>query len=344
MGKVRKQRVTGVTEKTVSGWERTGQPFERSVGDGLTLTFRKGYADPVWRLRYRFANTPRVMVLGSRKRLTLADARRTADKLLAGITANGKDPATEARENTQADLAKIQATRAGAYTVSDLLDDYLKQYATKTVKVRQPDGRLATVKVPRWKHPEIVHARIERDIRPELGEIPVDEVKVHHVQVMLNKIVERGARTTANDVLRWTRKIFDYAINQEKTTQARNPANQLTDEEAGGEESARDRKLSPDEIVKFFAAMRKTPGFSIQNFHTFKLLLLLAVRKSELVMARVDEFDLKAAIWKLPVGRTKTEAAIDIPLPAAAVKALRELVRLGEGSDYLLPARKAQDR
>lgn len=338
-----KKRVTGVTEKTVNSWMRSGEPFERSVGDGLTLTFRAGYTTPVWRLRYRFANMARVMVLGSRKNLSLANARDTAKKLLAGVTL-GRDPAIEARENTQAAVAKIEAARAGAYTVSALVDDYLAQYATKTKKVRQPDGRVTVVKVPRWKHPDIVRARIEKDIRPSLGELPVDDVKVHHIQGMLNSIVERGAPTTANDVLRWTRKILDFAINQERTALARNPAAKLTEEEAGGEEEARTRALSRDELVKLFAAMRKTPGFSIENAHTFKLLLLLAVRKSELVCARVAEFDLKAGVWALPAERTKTEAAIDIPLVPQAVSALKELVRLGNGSDYMLPARKAQQR
>jgi integrase len=96
--------------------------------------------------------------------------------------------------------------------------------------------------------------------------------------------------------------------------------------------------------VKFFAAMRKTHGLSVENVHTFKLLLLLAVRKGELTGAKVSEFDLKNGVWELPAERTKTDAAIDIPLPPAAVEALRELVRLGEGSDYLLPARKVQER
>lgn len=38
------------------------------------------------------------------------------------------------------------------------------------------------------------------------------------------------------------------------------------------------------------------------------------------------------------------ESAITIPLPAQAVEALQNLHRLSESSDWLLPARKAQDR
>lgn len=70
----------------------------------------------------------------------------------------------------------------------------------------------------------------------------------------------------------------------------------------------------------------------------------MAVRKQELTAAQWCEFDLDKAVWRLPAERTKTEAAIDIPLPAPALEALRELHRLACGSDWVFPARKAQDR
>lgn len=90
--------------------------------------------------------------------------------------------------------------------------------------------------------------------------------------------------------------------------------------------------------------MRNAKGFTRENLLTIKLLLLLAVRKSELTGARQSEFDLAAALWRLPAERTKTGAAITIPLPRPAVEALQELHRLADGSAWLLPARKAQDR
>ena len=74
------------------------------------------------------------------------------------------------------------------------------------------------------------------------------------------------------------------------------------------------------------------------------MLLLLAVRKEELIAAQWKEFDLDNAVWNLPEERTKTSAAIDIPLPAAAVETLRELYRLACGSAYVFPARKMQSR
>jgi len=337
------RKIHRLNDREIKRLVTAAKPFEKADGSGLWLRLREGATAATFRFRYRYGGKAHVMVLGNYGDggLSLKDAREKADSLNTDLT-NEVDIAQAAQDREREAIAKTQGAD-NVYTVAKLADDFLKQYGTKTKKVRDEDGKLVQIKVPRWRHPGIVVARFEKDIRPHLGHIPVDDVKVHHVQAMLNAIVDRSAPTTANDVLRWTRKLFDYAINQERTSLTRNPAARLTDEEAGGAEFARDRALSRDELVKFFAAMRKTPGFSIENAHTFKLLLLLAVRKSELVEAPVSEFvDLKAGEWKLPAERSKTQAPIDIPLSKSAVTALKELIRLGGGDEYLLPARKMQ--
>jgi integrase len=324
-----------LSDKAITSWIKRGELFEKSDGDGLTLTYRKGYKHPVWRLRYRIggrrgngdnpgsSGKARVIVLGSYTDLSLAKARATAKDLRARVTL-GHDVAAEKQEREREAVAKIEASQ-NAYTVARLADEFL-----------------ANRIIGKWKHPNIVRARIERDIRPNIGSMPVEDVKPRHIEAMLQSVVKRGAPTIANDVLRWTRRMFNYAVKLEIVDG--NPASAFTLDDAGGKEEARERYLSRDEIVKFFEAMRKTPGLSVENLHTFKLLLLLAVRKGELVSAHVAEFDLKAGEWRLPAERTKTNMAIDIPLAPQAVAALRELVRLGDGSEYLLPARKAQDR
>jgi hypothetical protein len=42
----------------------------------------------------------------------------------------------------------------------------------------------------------------------------VEDVKPRHIDDMLKGIVDRGAPTIATDVLRWTRRIFDYGIKR----------------------------------------------------------------------------------------------------------------------------------
>jgi integrase len=324
-----------LNDAEIRGWLKKGARFEKSDGDGLTLVYRDGYKTPVWRLRYRVGGqrgngteagvigTPRVMVLGSYSDFSLAEARKEAKRLRARVTL-GHDVADEKRERQREAVAKIEASR-NVFTVGQLADEYFERNI-----------------LGKWKHPNIVRARIEKDIRPALGSMAVKDVRPRHIDDMLKDIVERGARTIANDALRWVRRMFNYAVKRELADG--NPASAFDLSDAGGKEEARERWLTNDELAELFKAMRKTPGLSPENVLTFKLLLILAVRKSELTNAKVSEFDLKNAVWELPAERTKTGAALDIPLPPSAVKALRELIRLGGGSDYLLPARKAQER
>jgi integrase len=170
----------------------------------------------------------------------------------------------------------------------------------------------------------------------------VEDVKPRHIDDMLKAIVDRGAPTIATDVLRWTRRIFDYGIKRHALEI--NPCSAFEVSDAGGKEVSRDRWLTRDELIQLFKAMRTAKGFSRQNEITFKLLLALCVRKMELCAARWEEFDLDKAVWRLPEERSKNGDAIDIPLPRTAVEWLRELHTFSCNSAWVLPARKMQNR
>jgi len=313
-----------LTDLRIRTWIKSGERFEqRGDGDGLYLSYRESFAVPRWVFRYRLDGKPRKMDLGTYAILSLADARKTARELRARV-ALGYDPAAEKQERKRAATAKIEADR-NARTVAELADEYFERMI-----------------LGRWKHPNIVRSRIERDIKPAIGTLAVGDVKPAHIDAMLQAVVRRGAPTTANDVLRWVRRMFDFAVKRHLVQY--NPAAAFTLADAGGQEDARTRWLTRDELVQLFDAMRAARGFSIENYLSVKLLLLLAVRKQELIGARVDEFDLDNAVWSLPAERTKTGSAIDIPLSRPAIESLRKLVELACGDDYLLPARKRQER
>jgi integrase len=315
-----------LTDVAIRAWIRSGERFEgRSDGDGLVLTWRPERSAPSWKLRYRFAGKSRVMNLGSYTDLPLAAARQSAKELRAKI-ALGHDVAGEKQERKSTALARIEAARS-VTTVGQLADEYFE---------RMINGR--------WKRPNIVRSRIEKDIKPHLGKLALDAVEPRHIDAMLRAVVKRGAPTIANDVLRWVRRMFDCAIKRHMVRS--NPAAAFDLADAGGKELARERALSRDELVTLFEAMRQAKGFSVQNELTVKLLLLLAVRKGELIAARWDEFDLEAdpPVWRLPGMRTKTGQPLDIPLPTMAVDWLRELKRLALDSDWVLPARNLQSR
>lgn len=312
------------TDKAIQGWIKKKEHFElKTDGDGLCMSYRKSFAVPVWKFRYQLAGVPRIMTLGSYRNLSTADARKLAKELRAKVDL-GFDPAEEKQERKRAVVQSAEAAKT-SWTVARLADEYFDRMV-----------------LGKWKHPNIVRARIEKDIKPHLGKLLVDEVRPLHIDAMLQAIVKRGAPTMANDVLRWTKRMFNFAMKRHITDN--NPAAAFDLSDAGGNELARDRALDRDELCVLFEAMRNAKGLSVQNYLTFKLLLLLAVRKQELTMAKVSEFDLINGVWNLPGERTKMGAPITIPLPAPALEAIERLIELGCSSPYLLPARKAQDR
>lgn len=314
-----------LTDIQIRAWIKSGERFEgRSDGNGLYLSFPGSANSPVWKFRYRFAGKQRIMNMGSFASLSLAKARETARELSAKV-ALGYDVAGEKQKRKREAIEKIEADKA-AWTVNQLCDQFYER-----------------VILPKWKHADIVRRRIENDIKPKLGKMKAENVKPRDIDDMLQAIVKRGAPTVANDVLRWTKRIFNFAIKRHVVEN--NPASAFDPSDAGGKEASRERWLTREEIIKLFATMRDMLGcFSVENMYAVRLLLLLAVRKEELVAARWAEFDLDKAIWHLPEERTKTSSAIDIPLPPLAVETLKELHRLANGSKYVFPARKMQHR
>jgi len=312
-----------LSDMEIRNWIKSNERFDmRGDGDGLYLSYREAFAFPIWRFRYRFAGAQRIMNIGSYRDVSLADARKISKEYRARVSL-GYDVAGEKQERKREAIAKIEAEN-NAYTMARLADEYFQK-------------RVLGV----WKHPNIVRARIEKDIKPAIGHLSVDAVTPRHIEALLQSVVKRGAPTMANDVLRWLKRMFNHAIKMHMITH--NPALAFDIADAGGQEQARKRNLSRDEIAKLFSAMKTAKGFSVENELCIKLLLALAVRKSELIGASWKEFDLDAGLWHLPAIRTKTEAAITIPLSNTVLGWFNELKRLSCGSEWVLPARKMQN-
>lgn len=153
----------------------------RTDGDGLLLSWRPGRTAPHWRLRQRLAGKSRVMNLGSYTDLPPAAARQSAKELRAKI-APGYEVASEKQERKTAALARIEAARS-VTAVGHLADEYFERMINR-----------------RWKHPNIVRSRIEKDIKPHLGKLALDAVEPRHIDSILRAVVKRGAPIIANDV------------------------------------------------------------------------------------------------------------------------------------------------
>ncbi|MFA7268731.1 MAG: integrase arm-type DNA-binding domain-containing protein [Sterolibacterium sp.] len=303
----------------IQAWVRAGKAIAgKSDGDGLTFTLSaSGTAS--WVFRYRIGGKQRELTIGNYPTISLKLARELTTEARARVQ-QGIDVARKKKEE------RIALTTAG--TVEQLCDEYYE----RTV-------------LGRVKRPEFVREILDNDLIPRIGRMRIAEIKPLDIDGMIRAVVDRGSPVMANRVLQTSKAVFDYAIRRHWIEQ--NPAAAFRRIDAGGEEKARTRSLSSDELVKLFQALREAgPIFTLYDL-AIKLLLVTAVRKAELIEAPWAEFDLEAEapVWRLPATRIKTEKNMihrdfTIPLPSPAVEWLKEIKRTSVASDYVFPARR----
>lgn len=205
----------------------------------------------------------------------------------------------------------------------------------------------AEVQARGLKHPAVPRRYLDKYLLPKLGRLSACEITPADVARMLDEIKGR-APTAANDLLRFTRRIFAFGVRRRFLLS--NPAADFTPRlDASGTERARSRALSTDELAQLFQKIRETPGFGEDNLLAIKLLLALCVRKGELLGARWDEFGLNAlspsgAVWHLPAARTKTGEGLELPLIPEVVDWFLRLRELSANSEYVFPKRRRDPR
>lgn len=163
--------------------------------------------------------------------------------------------------------------------------------------------------------------RIENDIKPNIGKMKAEDVKPRDIDgKCFKKIVKRGAPTMATDVLRWTKRIFDFAIKRHVVVMF-NPASAFDPSDAGGKAGSLANPRGNHSTVPSHEG--NAWGLLGENLHRAPS-SLVGSSQEELIAAPWSEFDLENAVWRLPAERTKTNVAIDIPLPPLALETLKD--------------------
>lgn len=256
-----------VTDKTLRAWLNAG-PVDKGIGGGLIFhakesSARQGQAS--WILRYRFGARRREKVLGRYPDIPLKDARELARRDRAQIQ-QGVDVGAQKR------LAKLKVLEME--DVQGLGQLWYDRYIRNKIK-----------------NPAVVERVLRRHIYPVIGKLAINEVRPHHIDKVLTKIVAAGAPTVANDAMRYLFRMFHFA-SKRKWTDA-NPVSGFDITDAGGTETPRDRWLSHDDLTTLARDMRETPNFGRINELSVWLLLALCVRKMELLSAKCADFDLQ---------------------------------------------------
>ena len=321
------KRLNKLTDRKIRSLINADRAVKISDGGGLTFNISQaGYS--FWQLRYSFGGQRREVHIGSFDDFALIKARSERHRLRA-ILKDPENPQDPARVK-KAEKASSALIAANPDTFQALAEDWLENMVRDKIE-----------------KPEIVERTLRNWIWPVIGDLPVNAIEPMQIVACLRKIVAGGAPTVANDARRQIQKIFDYGVIMQVV--AVNPAAQITQQIAGSEETSRDRWLELGEIKKLFKKMEtERDWFGRDNELMFRLLLMLGVRKGELIAARWDEFDDDTATWTIPKARIKTRkkgaADFKIPLPPQAAEIFDELYARAGESDYVLPARRITHR
>ena len=308
---------TKLTALAVERAQRSGKPMLLSDGDGLYL--RKQTRDGAsWTLRYSFAGKEHWLTLGNYPDMSLALARIEA---------------RQARVMLDRQQNPLKVRRAA-----------LEEERQKgSFKALCEDWYRAEVQGRDLKHPAVPRRYLDKYLLPKLGRVAASDITPSDIARVLDELKGR-APTAANDLLRFTRRIFAFGVRRHFVPS--NPAADFSPRlDAGGTERPRSRALGYDELTRLFEKIRETPNFGEDNLLAIKLLLALCVRKGELLGARWEEFDLEGgtqagAVWHLPASRTKTGVGVDIPLSPPVVEWFDAQRVLAAGSEYVFPKRR----
>jgi len=273
----------------------------------------------LWRWKYRFAGKEKRLALGSYPEIGLAQARRARDAARI-LLKNGTDPV-----QTRKDAKLAQRLRVGN--------------TFEAVARSWFDG---------WKGPKserhagYVLRRLESDVFPEIGAMPVAEVSAPRLLAMAKRIEARGALDLARRAWQTCGQVFEYALAHGLVE--RNPAR---DVKPGAALKARKEghfaRVDAKELPKLLRKIHAYNGSPYTRF-ALQLIALTFLRTSELIEGRWNEIDLENAEWRIPAERMKMETPHIVPLSTQAVEVLKLLSEHRTCSGLLFPGERDHDK
>jgi integrase len=297
-------RLTDAKVKAMRGTAKRRTVWEGGTGFGVRVEPTGTKSFVLW---YRFHGKAEGVTLGRYPQMSLSTARAEAAKIREKIS-KGLDP-----------KIKIQADKRAnkeAYSVADLIDEYLEKWAKPNKKSWREDERI-----------------LKKDVLPVWGRRKAKDLKRRDIVLLIDRIVDRGSPIQANRALATVRKMFNFALS--RSILEISPCVGI---QAPSKENRRDRMLSDNEIRQFWTKLdqcKMSEGIRL----ILKLLLVTAQRKGEIAFSEWTEFDLEAGWWTIPKEKSKNTLPHRVPLTGLALHLLNQAKNLSNDSRWVFPGR-----
>jgi integrase len=238
---------------------------------------------------YRFNGRWRRFTLGTMPPLTLAEARHQGRQRLADVQ-KGVDP----------QAARVR-DRQKSQTFAELVALYEGKHGTEMRRRSLAEfQRVCRV-----------------DILPAIGRLPPGPDMRPAIRALVERIIQRGARTQARRTLAAIKAVFNWSIAQDLIPLSANPTFMLP---MPGEERPRDRVYSD---VELRAIVSKVEGSELEDLVPF--ILFCATRSEETRGARWSEINRGERLWWVPAQRAKGGVAHPVCLSDGALAVLARI-------------------
>jgi len=318
-----------LTDKAVRAAGARDKAYKLTDSGGLYLHI-SAKAHKSWRFKYRFDRKELLLTIGSYPDVTLADARSIRDdarKVLRG----GRDPRHSMKRS------RLVAGRDGRQN----FEDTARQWHA--------------IQLPRWKevHANDVITSLERDIFPDLGAMPLDEIDKPLLLAVLRKIEKRGAIETARRAKQRVAAVYRFA--NAHGAKLENPAVDINDALAPLPPSKRYPALLSVDAIREMMFDIDRAGASPVTRLAARYLALTAQRPGMIRNIEWDDIkgvdwtkpssDIDSATWVVPAVKIKQELHLrsdeafehPVPLSEPAVDALRAVRLLTGRSRFVFP-------
>ena len=302
-----------VSDAALRGAKPAAKAYKIAVGGALYLEVMPS-GSKLWRWKYRIGGKENRYAVGAYPDLLLTAAREAADAARKLVKA-GIHP------SYQKQLDRLKIGHEHANTFEAIAKEWL---ALKDWEQVTKDRRLKM---------------LERVVFPNIGKLPVRQITSAHILAILT-VTAKKAPTVAAEAKRTMSGIFELAVS---TLRADADPVYPVRKALPANKTQHKRPLSSEEIGQLLRDLDRQGG-NYQTGCAFRLMWLTLARPSEVIEAQWSEFELDAAIWRIPAQRMKKRKEHVIPLPRQAVELLRGMHTITGQRAHVFPHRDNKTR
>ncbi len=316
-------KIQRLTDLVLRNAKPADREYRRSDGSGLYLVIKPN-GSKLWRWSYEFSGKEKLISYGAYPEVGLAEVRElyAADRALKR---QGIDPAAAKQEKKQAE--KERDRDSSMSTFAALTEEWLNTWGKK-----RSSRYVATVQT-----------RLDRDILPITGNIPIDQLKASALVKIVSGIQDdRDAEDLARRALQKTKQILRYGVAKGYIESS--PIGDIRPSDFLRPHTVDNfARIEAEKLPELLEKIELHQGEPIIRL-AMKLMALTFVRTTSLITAEWSEIDFQAKRWRIPKEHMKGQKSPHIiPLAHQAILVLQLLRSISGKSKYLFPGQGSKN-